>query len=77
MVTVGTVEELKRKAPRHVKVEFSSPVTADSPMAVQIGTRNGIRASRTTIISAVAMMNYSTVAGKGCRRGGARPVICQ
>ena len=41
-----------------------SPVTADRPMAVQTGTRNGIRASRTTIISAVAM-NYSTVAGKG------------
>jgi ABC-2 type transport system ATP-binding protein len=31
VVTVGTVEELKRQAPRQVRIEFSSPVARDLP----------------------------------------------
>jgi len=31
MVTVGTVEELKRQTPRRVRIEFSSPVPAELP----------------------------------------------
>src|SRR5437588_8899466 len=34
---------------------IASPTMAEMPMAAQIGTRSGIRASSTTIISAVAM----------------------
>jgi hypothetical protein len=37
MVTVGTVEELKRKAPRHVKVEF----TARCPSSSSVPRRHG------------------------------------
>jgi ABC-2 type transport system ATP-binding protein len=41
MVTVGTVEELKRKTPRHVRIEFSNPVTADLPAVPGVTVRSG------------------------------------
>ena len=40
MVTIGTVEELKRKAPRHVRVEFSSPVPAELPAVPGVTVRS-------------------------------------
>lgn len=46
MVTVGTVEELKRKAPRHVKVEFSSPVAGDLPAVPGVTVRSGTPTER-------------------------------
>ena len=46
MVTVGTVEELKRKAPRHVKVEFSSPVPAELPSVPGVTVRSSTSTAR-------------------------------
>ena len=41
MVTVGTVEELKRKTPRRVRIEFSSPVPGDLPAVPGVTVRSG------------------------------------
>jgi ABC-2 type transport system ATP-binding protein len=40
MVTVGTVEELKRKAPRHVKVEFTGSVPVELPSIPGVTVRS-------------------------------------
>jgi ABC-2 type transport system ATP-binding protein len=41
MVTVGTVDELKRKTPRHVRIEFSQPVPADLPAIPGVTVSSG------------------------------------
>ena len=46
MVTVGTVEELKRKAPRRVKVEFSSPVPGELPAVPGVTVRSSTPSTR-------------------------------
>jgi ABC-2 type transport system ATP-binding protein len=47
MVTVGTVEELKRKTPRHVRIEFSKPVPTDLPAVPGVTVRSGTPTVRT------------------------------
>jgi ABC-2 type transport system ATP-binding protein len=46
MVTVGTVEELKRNAPRQVRVEFSSPVPGELPSIPGVTVLSGTPAAR-------------------------------
>jgi ABC-2 type transport system ATP-binding protein len=46
MVTVGTVEELKRKAPRRVRIEFSGPVAVDLPAVPGVTVRSGTSTER-------------------------------
>ena len=46
MVTVGTVEELKRNAPRQVRVEFSSPVPGALPAIPGVTVLSGTAAAR-------------------------------